>query len=108
MSGVLVVGLPLACSGFALAGIPTHEVLSARDGALALVAIAARGDLGVLLVEQSVLDALPPAVNRGLMRQPAPIVVPFPGPSWADRGAAPPSGVLELLQRAIGYRVRLR
>jgi vacuolar-type H+-ATPase subunit F/Vma7 len=108
VSGVLVVGLPLACSGFALAGIPTHEVLSARDGALALVDIASRDDIGVLLVEQSVLDALPQAVSRGLMRRPAPMIVPFPGPSWADRGAPPESGVLELLQRAIGYRVRLR
>lgn len=108
MTGVRVVGLPLACAGFALAGIPTLEVVSARDGALALPDIASRDDIGVLLVEQSVLDALPPAVSRELMRRPAPIVVPFPGPSWADRGAPRESGVLELLQRAIGYRVRLR
>jgi vacuolar-type H+-ATPase subunit F/Vma7 len=105
---VRAVGLPLACAGFALAGIPTHEVRSARDGALALPDIASRDDVVVLLVEQSVLDALSPAASRDLMRRPTPIVVPFPGPSWEVSGAPPESGVLELLQRAIGYRVRLR
>ena len=108
MSSVQVIGLPHACAGFALAGLATHEVSTPRDGVAVLSELAAREDLGVLLVEQGVLDALPPALNRELMRRPAPIIVPFPGVSWRGRGAPPESAVLELLQRAIGYRVRLR
>jgi vacuolar-type H+-ATPase subunit F/Vma7 len=108
MSGVRVVGLPVATAGFALAGLPTHEVSDAKEGAAALTTLADRGDTGVLLVEQAVLDAVDPVTERELMRRPAPIIVPFPSPAWKDRGAAPESLVLELLQRAIGYRVRLR
>jgi vacuolar-type H+-ATPase subunit F/Vma7 len=108
MSGVRVVGLPVAAAGFALAGLPTHEVSDVKEGAAALTTLADRGDIGVLLVEQAVLDAVDPVTARELRRRPAPIIVPFPSPAWKDRGAAPEALVLELLQRAIGYRVRLR
>ena len=36
-----------------------------------------------------------------------PIVVPFPGPAWRAVASAEEQ-VVELLRRAIGYRVRLR
>jgi vacuolar-type H+-ATPase subunit F/Vma7 len=108
MSGVHVVALPVACAGFALAGLPTHEAADAKDGARTLLQLMSRDEIGVLLVEQAVLDALDPATERAVMRRPAPIVVPFPSPAWKERGTAPESLVLELLQRAIGYRVRLR
>ena len=56
---------------------------------------------------QHQLDALDPATEHELSRRPSPIIVPFPSPSWRERERAPESLVLELLQRAIGYRVRL-
>jgi hypothetical protein len=31
-----------------------------------------------------------------------------PRPEWTDAGAEPASDILDLLQRAIGYRVRLQ
>ena len=107
MSTVRVVGTGVACSGFALAGLATHEVQSLRDAAAIMNDLVRRDDIGVLLVEQSVLDALDPATERDLSRRPVPIIVPFPSPSWRERERAPESLVLELLQRAIGYRVRL-
>jgi vacuolar-type H+-ATPase subunit F/Vma7 len=107
MNTVRVVGSGVACSGFALAGLPTHEVSSLPDAAALLHELVRREDVGVLLVEQSVLDALDPATARDMSRRPVPIIVPFPSPSWRERERAPESLVLELLQRAIGYRVRL-
>lgn len=107
MSAVHVVGSDVACTGFALAGLATHEVPAPRDAATIMNDIARREDIGVLLVEQSVLDALDPATEHELSRRPSPIIVPFPSPSWRERERAPESLVLELLQRAIGYRVRL-
>lgn len=107
MNDVRVVGMPIACAGFALAGLPTHEVPDARQATPVIEALAARDDVGVLLVEQAVLDAIDPALERALAHRTVPVIVPFPGPSWRDREAVPESLVLQLLQRAIGYRVRL-
>jgi len=107
MTAVRVVGSDVACAGFSLAGLATHEVPAPRDAAAVIGDLVGRDDVGVLLVEQSVLDALGPVAERELMRRPVPIIVPFPSPTWRERERAPESLVLELLQRAIGYRVRL-
>jgi vacuolar-type H+-ATPase subunit F/Vma7 len=107
MSAVHAVGSDVACAGFALAGLATHEVPTLRDAASVLNDLVRREDIGVLLVEQSVLDALDPVTESDFSRRPSPIIVPFPSPSWRERERAPESLVLELLQRAIGYRVRL-
>jgi vacuolar-type H+-ATPase subunit F/Vma7 len=108
MTAIRIVARPAACAGFSLAGLPTVEVTAAADAAAVIGALAERPDLAVLLVEQDLLDALADPERRALMDRPSPIVVPFPGPAWDERAAAPDAYVLELLRRAIGYRVRLR
>lgn len=108
MSAIRVVGRPAACAGFALAGVPVAEALSGRDAAAIIAPLLDRPDIGVLLVEQELLDALGDPERRELMRRPSPIIVPFPGPSWGERASPAEAYVLELLRRAIGYRVRLR
>lgn len=108
MTTLRVVGTPPACAGFALAGLPTVEVSSTREGVSTINALASRADIAVLLVEDAVLDAMPEPDRRELTRRPLPIIVPFPGPTWEEHARAPEEHVLELLQRAIGYRVRLR
>ena len=107
MSTVRVVGSEVACAGFSLAGLTTHDVSSPREAALVLDELVRRDDIGVLLVEQAVLSGLGAEATRMLTRRPSPIVVPFPSPEWREDVKAPESMVLELLQRAIGYRVRL-
>lgn len=107
MSAVRVVGSEVACAGFSLAGLATHEVSTPREAAAVLHELVRRDDIGVVLVEQAMLSALGTAAEHELTRRPAPIIVPFPSPTWREREAAPESLVLELLQRAIGYRVRL-
>ena len=107
MSDVHVVGTSVACAGFSLAGLPTHEAATPRDAAALIDDLVTRGETGVLLVEQPVLAALDPMMERALSRRTTPIIVPFPGPTRRDRERAPESLILQLLQRAIGYRVRL-
>ena len=106
MSAVRVVGSEAACTGFALAGLTTHDVTSPREAALVLDELVRRDDVGVVLVEQAVLSALG-AAARDLTRRSTPIIVPFPSPAWRAGDVPAESLVLELLQRAIGYRVRL-
>jgi vacuolar-type H+-ATPase subunit F/Vma7 len=101
------VGHTVASAGFSLAGIPSHEV-SDRDASSMLAELTQRDDVTVLLIEQSVLDALEPSFQQELFRRAAPIIVPFPAPSWKEEAVAADRFILDLLQRAIGYRVRLR
>ena len=108
MSRLRVIGRPTACSGFALAGLNTREVHTPGDAASAIALAAADDELGVLLLEQWALNALDDRSRRELLRRPSPIIVPFPGPAWGERAASADAFVLDLLHRAIGYRVRLR
>ena len=108
MTTIRVVGRPAACAGFSLAGVPVVEVSGARDGSVVIEELAGRPDIGVLLIEQDLLDALGEPERRELMDRPSPIVVPFPSAAWKEQAPSADAYVLELLQRAIGYRVRLR
>ena len=97
-----------AALGLALAGLAPIEASTGAQAAAALAVLArapARG--GVILVENDLYRALPAAVRRQIRKEGAPILVPFPGPAPLPPGAAPEQELLEVLRRAIGYRVRL-
>lgn len=107
-ASVHVICSPEASLGIALAGIDPIIARSGEDAAMQLQALAnepARG--GIVLIEQALHDALPPGTRRALRRDGIPIVMPFPGPG-PSTGAPPEHELLEILRRAIGYRVRLR
>lgn len=98
-----------AALGVALAGLAPIEASTGADAAAALATLAqapAKG--GVVLIEASLYDALPAVVRRQIHKDGAPILVPFPGPAPLPAGAAPEQELLEVLRRAIGYRVRLK
>jgi vacuolar-type H+-ATPase subunit F/Vma7 len=99
---------PPVASGLRLAGIPTEAVSDGDAAAARLGAMAADRDLGILLVEERLLDAIPPVVRREVERRPAPIIVPVPPPAWGEPPADAEGLILELLRRAVGYRVKLR
>jgi vacuolar-type H+-ATPase subunit F/Vma7 len=97
-----------AALGLGLAGLAPVVVDSGPAAATAIEALAdepARG--GIVLIEQALYDALPTGVRRQLRRDGTPIMMPFPSPGLPT-GIAPEHELLEILRRAIGYRVRLR
>jgi len=97
-----------AALGLALAGIAPLVAASGEQAADLLELVAkepARG--GVVLIEQALYDALPGGARRQLRREGMPIVMPFPGPGLPT-GVAPEQELLDILRKAIGYRVRLR
>jgi vacuolar-type H+-ATPase subunit F/Vma7 len=98
---------PALCDGFALAGVPSLPANDAVEATHLLERLAETPQVGVVLVEESLFDALPDELRRRLERRPLPVVIPFPGPR---REEAPDAAarLVELLRRAIGYRVRLR
>ena len=107
---VRAVASPVQCIGFRMAGLVASEVTPLSDPADigdALLLAAGVPDTGILLVEQSVFDAAPELVRRDLEHRASPIVVTVPSPAFEHAPAAAEDYILELLRRAIGYRVRL-
>lgn len=99
---------PDVAAGFALAGVPTVEAADIEEAAAALRRLLDTPGVGVVLVQESVYDALAPEERRALGRRPLPMVVPFPGPVWGEALVGPEAQIVEILRQAIGYRVRLR
>jgi vacuolar-type H+-ATPase subunit F/Vma7 len=99
---------PATAGGWRLAGLALHEAPSPGDGAAVLAHMADDPEVGVLLVEQAIYDALDADQRLALSRRPLPMVVPYPGPAWDANAPGADAVIAELLRQAIGYRVRLR
>lgn len=94
--------------GFALSGIAPLEAQTGAEAAQVLDALAtmpSRG--GVVFIESTLYAALPASARRQIRREGLPILMPFPSPA-EGRGVPPEQELLEVLRRAVGYRVRLR
>jgi vacuolar-type H+-ATPase subunit F/Vma7 len=104
---IRVVCRPALRDGFALAGVPCLPAGNAGEAAVLLAGIAEQSEVGVVLVEESLYDGISEELRRGFERHALPLVIPFPGPPEAEAPGAE-ARLLELLRRAIGYRVRLR
>lgn len=102
-----VVCRPAIQEGFSLAGVNSIPAVDSVEATALLAGLIEQPGLGVLLVEQELYEGLPEALRRSLERRPLPVVVPFPGPPRVGRPSAE-AELVELLRRAIGYRLRLR
>jgi vacuolar-type H+-ATPase subunit F/Vma7 len=100
-------GAPSA-AGFALAGLQPVVAEDGEEAIRRMFALLADPGLGVVLIESGLYEALDDEVHRRISSRVLPLVIPFPGPAWAERLAASDAYVVELLRRAIGYQVRLR
>lgn len=103
---VHVVCRPGSAPGFALLGLTPAPLGVDGDVEAVIGPLLARDDAGVLLIEESIYDSATAELRARLDRSAAPVVVPFPGPIWTDAAPAE-ERVVELLRRAIGYRVKL-
>jgi len=64
-------------------------------------------DAGVVIIDQMLYGALPDEMKRTLQRSAMPVVIPVPGPDWTEESSAH-EYIVDILRRAIGYRVRLQ
>jgi len=103
---VRVVCRPAIAVGFELAGLRVDTAIDGAATRARLVALADDPSVGVVLVEERLHRALPADFALLLERRPRPLVAPFPSPRF-DAAEAAEEAVLEILRRAIGYRVRL-
>lgn len=108
---VRAVASPSLAAGFRLAGLQVDESEAGDDPAVIgdrLVLAADRADTGILLVEEALFNAAPEATRKDLEKRAVPILVPVPGATFAAAGRGAEDYILDLLRRAIGYRVRLQ
>ncbi len=105
---VHVLCAPEVAPGFALAGLPTLETGGALDANALLESELDRTGAGVILMQQSLYDALPEDARRRLGKRALPMVVPFPDPALASSPESAEAYIVELLRQVVGYRVRLR
>lgn len=106
--GVRAVGPPAFAMGFALAGIPVDETAAVDQGVERLTALLDDRTLGVVLADEALVRALPDEVRRRVDRRPTPVLVPVPRARWEKPAEEAGAYILDLLQRAVGYRLRLR
>lgn len=109
MSGqeLVVISSPGLSTGFSLAGV---HVIQAADGQAAgreLERLVNEATSGVVIIDEPLYRDLPEELRSGLSRVVAPVVIPVPGPAWTAESTAH-EYIVEILRRAIGYRVRLQ
>jgi vacuolar-type H+-ATPase subunit F/Vma7 len=103
---VAVICTPGVAPGFNLAGITARTCASGAQAAPRIDELAAES-AGVIFVEDRLYDDLPGEARRQMQRRILPVILPFPGPTGLG-GITATDYVVELLRRAIGYRVNLR
>jgi vacuolar-type H+-ATPase subunit F/Vma7 len=105
---VRVVARPGVAAGFALAGLPVTELIADSAAGARVAALARAAGTALLLVEETLMRLVSEEDRLELAKRAVPIVVPFPAPLWDAAPSEPAEYILQLLQRAIGYRVRLQ
>lgn len=98
---------PALAAGFQLSGLKPRTAGTPGEAARVIHELLARPEAGILLVEDGLFEALPGEFRRELARRALPLIVPFPGPRWAEVAEGMDRYIAELLRQAIGYRVRL-
>jgi len=104
---LVVISSPGLSTGFALAGVPVFEATDGADAARQIDHLVDAMNAGVILIDEPLYEDLPEEVMRDLRRSALPVVIPVPGPDWTTESTAH-EYIVEILRRAIGYRVRLQ
>jgi vacuolar-type H+-ATPase subunit F/Vma7 len=104
---LVVIASPGLSSGFALAGVPVFEATDGIDAARQIDRVVADLNAGVIMIDEALYEDLPDEARRDLQRSALPVVIPVPGPDWTTESTAH-EYIVEILRRAIGYRVKLQ
>lgn len=95
-------------TGFALAGVSVMEADTRAEAVSRLAEALRRDDVGVVVAEQATIDALPEAMRQQIAKRSIPVLLSLPAADWTAEPGGAADAILDLLQRAIGYRVRLQ
>lgn len=105
MKEILFLTCEDSAPGFALTGI-RQQTLTAQEAWLTLQKACNDPDLGVIAADSRLLEKLDPIRLRELTERWPGVLVTLPAP--ADKRAPPGDELQRLVQRALGYHVRLQ
>ncbi len=88
--------------GFRLAGIAGQVVTTAPQAAIALAAVVARADVGIIILTENVAAGIRGQVDAIRLARTRPLVVEIPGPEGPVTGR---KSLREFVQEAVGIRV---
>lgn len=88
--------------GFRLAGIAGQVVTTAPQAAIALEAVVARADCGIIILTENVAAGIRDQVDAMRWARTRPLVVEIPGPEGPVTGR---KSLREFVQEAVGIRV---
>ncbi len=94
-------------AGFSLAGVPVVEIENPADTLTTVTRLIDDAEAEVVVIEEALYEELPPEVRRSFGRLTQPVIIPVPGPNWTEESKAH-EYIVDILRRAIGYRVRLQ
>ena len=103
---LVVVTPPELADGFRLAGVATVVVGPGGDAGASVQSLAAREDVGLVLVTEDVWRSVPERARASLENLVRPIVIGIPVGIGGDIQARR-AMIGEALQRAIGHRIQL-
>lgn len=104
---LVVITTPPSSAGFALAGVPVFPEADGPSAARRIELLISESEVGVVMIEERLHRDLPEDLTRRLRRRALPVIVPMPGPDWASESTAH-EYIVDILRRAIGYRVKLQ
>ena len=102
-----VITTPQSSAGFALAGVSVFPEADGTSAARRIELLISESEAGVVMIEEALFGDLPEDLKRVLLHKVVPVVIPIPGPSWGAESTAH-DYIVDILRRAIGYRVRLQ
>ena len=105
---VVAVGDYPIIAGFALAGVSVVEADTREEAAARLAEVLRQDDVGVVIAGEATIAALPEPVRQGMAKRSIPVLLSLPAVDWSATPGRGADAILDLLQRAIGYRVRLQ
>ena len=104
---LVVIASPGLSAGFALAGVPVYEAAYGDAASRQFARVGDEVNAGVVMIDEPLYRELPEELRRDLQRAGLPVVIPVPGPAWTTESSAH-EYIVEILRRAIGYRVKLQ
>lgn len=108
MSKLIVITYPDTSLGFSLAGVEVKEVEEGGDITAVLNDIIKTGEYGLLVVEEKFLAKVDEGVLKRIRKTGIPVIVPIDTPiSWQTETEME-SYIARLIQRAIGYQVKIK
>ncbi|HEY3489522.1 MAG TPA: V-type ATP synthase subunit F [Candidatus Deferrimicrobiaceae bacterium] len=94
--------------GFRLAGIATRAVSTPAELACCAEGLLSDPGAQVVLVDETLFRQLPEPAQRRIEGNERPVFVAVPSAGRAAGAARPEEIVTRLMQRAIGYQIRIR